>query len=589
MNKRGLILTYLGLVGIPLLALMGILHAGASLKPPVSLSGAWTTQTDFSSLASVHCGALLSSIRQPAFEISQSGKQLTLILNNSQRTALRGVLEGSNLDAGETNGGDQLSGGSPGCTDPNPLRLNATITSEGESRSMMGTMSLTGCSECQPISFRGVRQAVQQQKAQQQLVPRIVTIIFQISVIIIAVRAFGFLFKFINQPQVIGEMVAGILLGPSLLGWLAPHASAMLFPVASLDYLSTISQIGIVIYMFLVGLALKPEGLKGHRHAAILTSHVSIIVPFLLGTLLAFFLYPRLSDDSVSLMNFALFLGAAMSITAFPVLARILADRNMMSSRVGTLAIACAAVDDVTGWCILAYVLIRTQGGSTPVWLMVSGSVSYVLLMIYAVKPLLRRFQTAYEKKGKLSENAMALLILLVLASALITERLGIHLVFGAFLVGVMMPKDNAFSRHIQERFESLTVVLLLPLYFAFSGLRMNLHSLNGGSMWFYCAIIILVAIVGKLVGSMIAARATGICWRDAAAVGILMNARGLLGLVILNIGLDVGVISPVLFSMMVLMALVTTFMATPLLEWVYPRSRVEEEISEELEKAQVA
>jgi Kef-type K+ transport system membrane component KefB len=384
---------------------------------------------------------------------------------------------------------------------------------------------------------------------------------------------------------VVGEMVAGILLGPSLLGWVAPHFSSILFPVASLDYLNTISQIGIVIYMFLVGLALNPESLKGHRHAAVLTSHVSSVVPFLLGTVLAFFLYPKLSDDSVGLTSFALFIGAALSITAFPVLARILADRNMLGSRVGTLAIACAAVDDVTGWCILAYVLIRTQGGSAAPWLMIAGALAFVLGMVYVVKPLLRRFQTAYERNGRLSENAVALLILLVLLSALITERLGIHLVFGAFLVGAVMPKEPGFSRHIQEKFESLTVVLLLPLYFAFSGLRMNLQSIKGGQMWLYCGIIILVAIVGKLVGSTIATRSTGISWRDATAVGILMNARGLLGLVILNIGLDVGVISPVLFSMMVLMALVTTFMASPLLEWVYPSRLIREEIAADLKE----
>src|SRR5208282_1930532 len=357
---------------------------------------------------------------------------------------------------------------------------------------MAGTMSLTGCPDCKPVAFHAAPQTAQQQKAGQQLVPRVVTIIIQIAIIIIAVRAFGFLFKFIKQPQVIGEMVAGILLGPSLLGWVAPHVSAILFPPASLDYLNTISQIGIVIYMFLVGLALNPDGLKGHRHAAVLTSHVSIVVPFMLGALLALFLYPRLSDDGVSLTNFALFLGAAMSITAFPVLARSLAERNMLGSQVGMLAIACAAVDDVTGWCILAYVLIRTQGGSTPVWLMVTGSAAFVLIMIYGVKPLLRRFQTAFEIKGRLSENAIALLLLLVLASALITERLGIHLVFGAFLVGAIMPKGSAFSRHVQEKFESLTVVLLLPLYFAFSGLRMNLHSLNGAQLWMYCGLIIL-------------------------------------------------------------------------------------------------
>lgn len=589
MSKHGLVLTYLVLVGIPLLILMGILHAGAHLIPPIAVGGPWSLDADFDGVGNSPCGALLRSMKQPALDIKQAGNELTLTLNNPERTAIAGALDGSALAATEVQPADAGQNGGPTCSGSGAIRIAATVERAGDSRSMNGTFSLGDCAACRPISFSGARQTVQQQKAAQTLVPRVVTIIFQIAVIIIAVRAFGFLFKFINQPQVIGEMVAGILLGPSLLGWVAPHISTMLFPPASLDYLNTISQIGIVIYMFLVGLALKPEGLKGHRHAAILTSHVSIIVPFLLGALLAFFLYPRLSADNVTLTNFALFLGAAMSITAFPVLARILADRNMMASRVGMLAIACAAVDDVTGWCILAYVLIRTQGGSMPVWVMVSGSVGFVVFMIYGMRPLLRGFQASYAGRGRLSENGMALLVLIVLASALATERLGIHLVFGAFLVGVMMPKENAFVRHIQERFESLTVVLLLPLYFAFSGLRMNLHSLHGGRMWLYCGIIILVAIVGKLVGSTVATRATGVCWRDAAAVGILMNARGLLGLVILNIGLDVGVISPVLFSMMVLMALVTTFMATPLLEWVYPRKRIEAEMAETLEQAGVA
>jgi Kef-type K+ transport system membrane component KefB len=586
-TKRSMLLTYVGLVGLPLLALMGVLRAGAHLKSPTSVGGPWNVDADFSSLAGTPCGALLSGVRQPALAIIQSGRQLTLNLNNSQKTALAATLDGSTVRTTPTAG----SGGSqstkaltPGCDYPQSIQLEATISSQ-EPRTMTGMVSLSDCSDCKPVSFHAVRETAQQDKSQQQLVPRVVTIIIQIAVIIIAVRAFGFLFKFIRQPQVVGEMVAGILLGPSLLGWVAPHFSSILFPVASLDYLNTISQIGIVIYMFLVGLALNPESLKGHRHAAVLTSHVSIVVPFLLGTVLAFFLYPKLSDDSVGLTSFALFIGAALSITAFPVLARILADRNMLGSRVGTLAIACAAVDDVTGWCILAYVLIRTQGGSAAPWLMIAGALAFVLGMVYVVKPLLRRFQTAYERNGRLSENAVALLILLVLLSALITERLGIHLVFGAFLVGAVMPKEPGFSRHIQEKFESLTVVLLLPLYFAFSGLRMNLQSIKGGQMWLYCGIIILVAIVGKLVGSTIATRSTGISWRDATAVGILMNARGLLGLVILNIGLDVGVISPVLFSMMVLMALVTTFMASPLLEWVYPSRLIREEIAADLKE----
>lgn len=417
-----------------------------------------------------------------------------------------------------------------------------------------------------------------------------VTLILQIVVIIVAARAFGLLFRYIKQPQVIGEMVAGILLGPSLLGWTAPHLSAVLFPSSSLGYLSTISQVGIVIYMFLVGAALNPEELKNHGHAAVLTSHVSIVAPFVLGALLAVFLYPRLSDGSVPFLGFALFMGAAMSITAFPVLARILTDRGMLGSRLGTLAIACAAVDDITGWCILAYivVLLRTQAESKPLWMTIAGTIAFALLMIYLVKPLARRFHTTYERQGQLSEGVMALLVLFLLVSALITDGLGIHLLFGAFLAGAIMPKERTFVRYILEKFESVTVVLLLPLFFAFTGLRMNLQSLKGGDMWLCCAAIIMVAIFGKLAGSMIAARAAGVPWREAAGIGILMNARGLMGFVILNLGLDIGVISPVLFSMMVLMALVTTFMTTPLLEWIYPMELIHAEMVS-VEVAQVS
>jgi Kef-type K+ transport system membrane component KefB len=410
-----------------------------------------------------------------------------------------------------------------------------------------------------------------------------VTLIVQVSIIVLVARVFGRLFRLVGQPQVIGEMVAGILLGPTLLGAAAPRVFTVIFPPASLNYLNALSQIGILIYMFLVGLALNPKELKGTGHAAVLTSHMSIIAPFVLGSLLALLLYPRLSDDSVSFVAFALFMGAAMSITAFPVLARILTDRNMLASRLGTLAIACAAVDDVTGWCILAYivVLVRAHSGSTPLWLTLAGAAVYALVMIYGVRLPLRQFLKIYRSKGQLSENLIAVLILLVLASSLITDRLGIHLLFGAFLFGAVMPKDRAFIRYILEKFESLTVVLLLPLYFAYTGLRMNLNSVHGRGMWFYCAAIVMVAITGKLLGSMTAARSSGVPWKEAVGLGILMNTRGLMELVILNIGLDVGVISPVLFSMMVLMALVTTFMTTPLLEWIYPLRLIREEIKD--------
>jgi Kef-type K+ transport system membrane component KefB len=398
-------------------------------------------------------------------------------------------------------------------------------------------------------------------------------LVLQIAVILVAARVVGFLFQKINQPQVMGEMVAGILLGPSLLGWLAPGVSAALFPPASLAYLNALSQVGLVVFMFVVGLALNPTELHGYGHAAVLTSHVSIVAPFCLGGLTALYLYPRLSDDGVTFTGFALFMGAAMSITAFPVLARILTERGLVRSRMGTLAIACAAVDDVTGWCILAYivVLVRVTHASRSAWVTIAGSIVYVLVMLFVVRRLLPAFERAFRRRGELTDNLVAVIVVLVLVSALATEWLGIHLLFGAFLMGAIMPKTPDFVSYLLHKFESVTVVLLLPLFFAFTGLRTRIGVGGGSAIWLYSALVIAVAITGKLGGSMFAARLAGMPWREAASLGILMNTRGLMELVILNIGLDIGVISPAMFSIMVLMALVTTFMTTPLLEWVYP------------------
>jgi len=408
-------------------------------------------------------------------------------------------------------------------------------------------------------------------------------LVLQIAVILVAARMVGFLFQKIKQPQVMGEMVAGILLGPSLLGWLAPGVSASLFPAASLGYLNALSQVGLVVFMFVVGLALNPSELRGYGHAAVLTSHVSIVAPFCLGGLTALYLYPRLSDDGVTFTGFALFMGAAMSITAFPVLARILSERGLVRSRMGTLAIACAAVDDVTGWCILAYivVLVRVTHATRPAWVTIAGSLAYVLIMLFVVRRILPAFEREFRKRDRLSDNLIAVIVVLVLVSALATEWLGIHLLFGAFLMGAIMPKTQEFTRYLLHKFESVTVVLLLPLFFAYTGLRTRIGVGGGRAIWFYSAIVIVVAITGKLGGSMFAARLAGMPWREAASLGILMNTRGLMELVILNIGLDIGVISQAMFSIMVLMALVTTFMTTPLLEWVYPtrlfRAQVDE------------
>jgi Kef-type K+ transport system membrane component KefB len=403
--------------------------------------------------------------------------------------------------------------------------------------------------------------------------PNLFTLVLQIALILFVCRITGSLFRLIHQPRVVGEMFAGVLLGPSLLGWIAPVLSAYLFPASSLGYLSALSQVGVIIFMFLVGLSINPSELKSQGHAAILTSHVSITAPFVAASFLALYLYPRLSNDSVAFSSFALFMGAAMSITAFPVLARILTERNALGSRLGTLAIACAAVDDITGWCILAYIvaLIRAAKSSAPLWMTMGGIIAFAVIMIYGVRHLLKRFETVYRERGSLSENLMAFMLLLVLTSALCTEALGIHLLFGAFLVGAIMPKESRFVRYVLDRFETVTVTMLLPLFFAFTGLRTNIGLLKGPNMWMYCGLIILCATVGKLGGSMLASWLAGMQWREAAGLGILMNTRGLMELVILNIGLDVKVISPALFSMMVVMALVTTFMTAPLLEVICP------------------
>jgi len=403
--------------------------------------------------------------------------------------------------------------------------------------------------------------------------PNLFTLVLQIAVILAVCRIAGTLFRKIHQPRVVGEMFAGILLGPSLLGWVAPQWSSYLFPVSSLGSLNALSQLGVVIFMFLVGLGINPKQLKSHGHAAVLTSHVSITAPFVLAAFLSLYLYPKLSDDSVAFASFALFMGASMSITAFPVLARILSERDLLGSRLGTLAIACAAVDDVTGWCILAYivVLIRAAGSATPLWITIAGIILFALVMIYGVRRLLRRFEKVYRERGELSENLMALILLLVLISALCTERLGIHLLFGSFLMGAIMPKEARFVRYVLDRFETIAVTLLLPLFFAFTGLRTNIGLVQGREMWLYCGLIVLVATVGKLGGSTLASWLTNMPLREAAGLGTLMNTRGLMELVILNIGLDIKVISPALFSMMVMMALITTFMTTPVLELICP------------------
>jgi Kef-type K+ transport system membrane component KefB len=277
-------------------------------------------------------------------------------------------------------------------------------------------------------------------------------------------------------------------------------------------------------------------------------------------------LHPKLSNDSVPASTFAIFLGTAMSITAFPVLARILAERNLLQSKVGSIAIACAAVDDLTAWCLLAFLTIKVHAGSgAPLAFTLGGVAVYLLIMLGLIRPLLARIP---ELRGAVvSADTLALVLLFAFLSAWATDRLGVHALFGAFLAGVILPKNSNLASSFVQKLETVNSVLLLPLFFAFTGLRTSVRLLSGGTLWAYCALIIVVAVFGKLSGSVISVRRAGVSWREALSIGVLLNTRGLIELIILNVGLDLGVISPLLFSMMVIMALATTFMATPVLD----------------------
>jgi Kef-type K+ transport system membrane component KefB len=396
-------------------------------------------------------------------------------------------------------------------------------------------------------------------------------LVLQILVILTATRFAAAIFRRIGQAAVIGEMVAGVVLGPSLLGWLAPSFSAALFPQASLGHLEALSQIGLVLFMLVVGATLDIQSLGDHCHAAVLASHVSIAMPLLFGASVASLLYPDLAGPGVAFQPFALFMGAAMSITAFPVLARILRERRMLRSPVGTLAIACAAVDDVTGWCLLAYitVLTRASHSGVPIWLTVAGSVAFTAIMISVVRRRLEPLGRICQDETS-ADRVLAPVLVVTLLAALTTEFLGIHLLFGSFLAGAVMPKTPRFRAYLQDRVEAFCLTLLMPLFFALTGLRTNFGALRAGNLWPIFGLLLAVAIIGKLGGATVAARLAGFGWREAATVGSLLNTRGLMELVILNIGREVGILTPALFTLMVLMAILTTFMTVPLLSLLH-------------------
>ncbi|WP_240914699.1 cation:proton antiporter [Roseimicrobium sp. ORNL1] len=390
----------------------------------------------------------------------------------------------------------------------------------------------------------------------------------QLIVIIFVSRIAGKLFQLMGQPSVVGEMAAGILLGPSLFGLLAPDAFAFVFPASSLGALKLLSQVGVCLFMFAVGMELDMRHVRSKAQTAVVVSHASIVFPYFLGVVLAYFLYSHLAAPGASFMAFALFMGISMSITAFPVLARILQERRMTKSYLGSTAITCAAVDDVSAWSILAFVVAIARSTS-----LAGAALNLVLVAVFIAIMILvvRKGLPKWIGEKRLadeepSSGVLATVVCVVVTAALCTEVIGIHALFGSFMAGAIMPEVHNFRHKIALRVEKFSTVLLLPLFFAFTGLRTQIGLLNDLSGWLVCALIIAVATLGKLGGSAFAARFTGMGWRDSLQLGALMNTRGLMELIALNIGYDLGILSPRIFTMLVIMALVTTMLTGPLL-----------------------
>ena len=401
--------------------------------------------------------------------------------------------------------------------------------------------------------------------------PELKLLFLQMAAILTAARLMAVAFRFIGQPAVIGEIFAGILLGPSLLGRISPAIMNGLFPAGGLGSLYALSQVGLVLFMFLVGLEVRPGSLRGSAKSVVVASQASIVAPFLLGGILAWGLYPRLGSGAPRL-PFVLFLGAATGVTAFPVLARILADRKLMHTRVGVFAISCAAFDDITAWCLLAVITLiaRPEAVQNPLPWRFAALIGYILAMVFLVRPALRRLLPASVAPGLGGFGATMILLLL---SVWATEALAVHALFGAFLAGIVMPRGGKLEEDLRDRLESVTLVLLLPLFFAYTGLRTSIGLLNSVELWLLCGLIVMVAVGSKLLVSAVIVRASGMPWRESLAVGVLVNTKGLVELVILNVGLDLHILSPTLFSMMVIMALATTLMTTPLIVRILPPS----------------
>jgi Kef-type K+ transport system membrane component KefB len=399
--------------------------------------------------------------------------------------------------------------------------------------------------------------------------------LFQIIIIISFSRIFSYLMRQVGQPAVIGEILAGIFLGPSLLGTLFPEAWAATFPLSSIGNLHSISTIGLSLFMFIIGMELDLTMLNRRIQTALFVSHASILIPFLLGVLLSFELYSAFAQAGTRFLTFSLFMGVSMSITAFPVLARIIQERGLSRTQLGMLAITCAAIDDVSAWCVLAVVIaIAKAGNMSSAFLTIILASLYVLFMLKLARPYLAKLGKELSSDGHIRRSFVALAILSLLTSAFLAEIIGIHALFGAFLAGVSMPQDAKIRETLRNKIEDVSLLLFLPIFFAHTGLRTQIGLLTSDGLWKICGLVIACAVAGKIFGTLFAARIMGQSWKNSLSLGALMNTRGLMELVVLNIGYDLGIITPALFVVLVLMAIFTTLMTGPLLgliEHIWP------------------
>lgn len=399
-----------------------------------------------------------------------------------------------------------------------------------------------------------------------QLVPSFLTLV----VVIAVARFFGLIFRKMGQPSVMGEVLGGIVLGPSVVGYFFPGFTTAVFHPEALVFLKHVAEIGITLYLFVMGLEIDLPRLRQSARSAVLISQFSILLPFVLGLFLAGYLFTVYAPEGVKELEFSLFIGVSLSITAFPVLARILADSPLHKTRLGDLALTCAAIDDITAWCLVAVVtglMSSSLGGAGATILL---TVIYIVVMMLIVRPYVEKLLPRLEKSAeRLPQALLAFAVLGALGSATLTDLIGIHAFFGAFLFGAIIPHDSLIARDTSARLNDFVAILFLPAFFALTGVKTEIGLISGAQDWLFCGVIIALAILGKFGGAFAASVASGNSRRDSTILGLLMNTRGLVELIVLNIGLQIGILTPTLFTMLVIMALVTTFMTGPLLRWV--------------------